>query len=64
MMDASMDVIGCGQKRPVDAEGKEIITGAQKMMRVRVACILQSVNMPVDLQARFVIDSGDVFVVA
>lgn len=47
-----------------DAEGKKIITGTQKMMRVREACILQSVNMPDVLQVRFVVNSGDVLVVA
>lgn len=64
VVDASVDMIGCGRKRPVDAEGKKIIAGTRKLMRVREACILQSVNMPADLQVRFVIDSGDVLVVA
>lgn len=64
MVDATTDVIGYGRKRPMDAEGKEIITGTQQMMRVREACILQSVNMPADLQVRFVIDSGDILVVS
>lgn len=61
MVDATTDVIGYGRKRPMDAEEN---TGTQQMMRVREACILQSVNMPADLQVRFVIDSGDILVVS
>jgi hypothetical protein len=34
------------------------------MMRVREARILQSVNMPEDREVQFVVDAGDVVVVA
>ena len=64
MVDAMTEMIRGGQKRPINAEGIEIITGSQRMMRVREARILQTVNMPSDLEVQFVIGSGDVIVLA
>ena len=59
VVDAAADGICGGAERPGDAGG-----GKKTMMRVREARILQSVNMPEDREVQFVVDAGDVVVVA
>ena len=65
MVDAAADEIRGVAERPEDAGGKDDIAERRKtMMRVREARILQSVNMPEDREVQFVVDVGDVVVVA
>jgi hypothetical protein len=65
MVDAAADGIRSGTERPSDACGKDDMAVRRKtMMRVREARILQSVNMPGDREVQFVVDAGDVVVVA
>jgi len=67
MVDAAADGIrGGAEERPGDAGGGRdgIAVRRKTMMRVREGRILQSVNMPEDREVQFVVDAGDVVVVA
>ncbi|KAL3827018.1 hypothetical protein ACHAXA_007525 [Cyclostephanos tholiformis] len=64
MVDAAADEISCDSRKPGDANGKVDVMTSRKTMRVREARILQSVNMSVDREVQFVVDTQDVMVVA
>jgi hypothetical protein len=68
MVNVAADEIRGGPAERPKEDDKErcdaVVTGNRKTMRVRVARVLQSVNMPEDREVEFVIDTGDVTVVA
>jgi hypothetical protein len=64
MVDAAAVEIRGNPEGPGDAGRKIDIVVSRNMMRVREARILQLVNMPADREVQFVVDTGDVMVVA
>ena len=64
MIDAAVDVIRGNPGGPRNAGGNNDIAVSRKMMRVREARILQLVNMPAEREVQFIVDTGDVLIVA